>query len=72
MKTKLLKNKEGWVRPLFSKKFHYFTLDGMALCKKWMLFPEEVDTGDPTIKTHDSCVACHRKLMALETKQPKY
>ena len=51
-------SKQGWGRPLNSKKAHYF-YEGRSLCMRWMFFGAvELGMDDHT----DNCMACRKKL----------
>lgn len=51
--------REGWARPLNSKKHHFFR-DGASVCGKWMLFSKDLEPD--TFKSPDDCAACRKKL----------
>lgn len=60
----------GWERPSNSRNFHCFTLDGRALCRKWMVLFKIVPQADAFEVGHDECKACRRKLSAYLAKLP--
>lgn len=64
------KQKEGWGKIYNAPKWHYFKPDGRSLCGRWLALGDPMwdKNNDPTVKGPDTCMACHTKLLKLETK----
>jgi hypothetical protein len=51
---------EGWGRPAGSRKWHYFTGDGMSLCRKYGFYLGCVEQGNDS--SSENCAECKKIL----------
>jgi len=61
---------EGWNWIYNSPKWHYF-VDGVSLCKRWMLFsiPKNLEQGNNN--SPDNCKTCRKALLKRLEKNEK-
>lgn len=63
--------KAGWASPVNSRKAHYFTTDGISLCRKWAFTGELESVQEMGVMPgKNDCADCWRKAKAI-VEEPK-
>ena len=58
---------EGWGKPKYSNKWHYFLDDGMSLCGKFGFYCGDTEEGNDD--SADNCTACKKALQRRKAKE---